>query len=454
MGFVKMSRSRDAWGPSPRRAQILVPVLVLGICAALLPLGQPAHAYSLGTQIGQYLLIGMGPVNDLGPQPGIGQAVNMNNFELGANKANVPAPSFFGPDLRGNVPNIPSSAKPVATGITTDGNVAITSPGGVFNLQDVGVYADRGIRCAQSIANCDVGTQNSFFNDPNQFPSTFTPSGTGAPTNNNVDGTGVIVNPGDAVQTTRIDKPTSSGVFGSFDFSSLLAELLAAQAAVPLLGTTATLNVSGTGGKITKDVEGIGFTGGITGSDVQITDGRGGSSGDRSAESGLTTVNLSSGLNVIDIVTGGGKDFLIQESSLVIDGPADAFAIFRIPSDAKMNISNANVLVGDGGIGLNNVLFFSNRTDKGTHFGFSNTVLNGISFWTLNTTGGSIDINNAQGCTQLIADKIVLNDVRFMRCGFGDTTQRVPAPGGVLLLGVGLAGLGALRWRARHRGAS
>ena len=30
--------------------------------------------------------------------------------------------------------------------------------------------------------------------------------------------------------------------------------------------------------------------------------------------------------------------------------------------------------------------------------------------------GGEINIDNAQGCTQLIADKVNLNDVRFNRC--------------------------------------
>ncbi len=43
-----------------------------------------------------------------------------------------------------------------------------------------------------------------------------------------------------------------------------------------------------------------------------------------------------------------------------------------------------------------------------------------MAFWTLAETGGQININNAQGCTQLIADEIVLNDVRFTRCAPDD----------------------------------
>lgn len=423
--------------------------LSLTAFVAVLAIGGSAHAFLATTEIGQYLLIGMGPENTLNGQPGVGQAVNVNNFELGALKADVPSQSFFGPGLRGNVPNIPSSAQPVGTGITNDGNIAITSPGGVFNLQDVGVYANIGVRCAQSVANCDAGTSNSFFNDPNNFPSTFTPTGTGAPTNNNIDGTGTIVNPGDP--TTQIP---SVGVTGSFDFSSLLTELQAARDTIPLLASTATLDLSATGGKITKDMEGIGFTGSIAGTDVQISDGRGGTSGDNSSEVGLTTITLSSGLNVIDIKTCTepcSVDFLLENSSLVIDGPADAFAIFRIPDDANMLVSNANILVGTGGIGLNNVLFYSTREDNATHFNFSNTVLNGVAFWTLNNTGGGININNAEGCTQLIADKIVLNDVRFSRCAFTPTTTMVShPPGGLLLLAGGLAALGIMRRRGRH----
>ena len=337
----------------------------------------------------QYLLIGMGPVNDYQGQPGIGQAVNVNNFELGANKAPVPSTSDFpdsggGPGLLGNVPDIPLNAMPVYSGICT-GNVAITSPDGVYNLQDVGVYADLGIHTAQAKEDADAGTQNSFMNDPNQFPNTFVSSGfTNPGVNNNTGGTGLFVNPGDAVQSTRIDAPNYAGVTGNVDFTALLAELGTAATQIPLLAATGTLDTSGNGGAISAD----------------------------------TTIMLAAGLNVIDIEPGAGTDFLLENSNLVIDGLAGAKAIFRVPDDANFLISNGNILVGNSGIGLESVLFFSDKNDNNAHFSFDNTVLNGVAFWTLANTGGEIVINNAQGCTQLVADKINLNDVRFCRCAF------------------------------------
>jgi PEP-CTERM motif len=370
------------------------------------------------TENQNYLLIGMGPVNSSGGQPGVGQAVNVNNFELGANKAPVPSTSGFlnggssgGPGLLGNVPNIPLNAQVVASGIGGRGNVAITHAGGVFNLQDVGVYGDIGVRTAQSASGADVGTQNSFFNDPNMFPNTFTSTGLTNPgVNNNTGGTGTDVNPGAAVQSTRMDDPNLAGVTGNYNFNPLMLELNSATSTIPGLAQTGVLNVSGSGGVLNSSM----------------------------------TYNLSPGLNVIDILT-GSNDFSLNNANLVINGPANAVAIFRVPDHANFLISNGNILVGNGGIGLNSVLFYSDRTDNSQHFNFNNTILNGVAFWTMARTGGAININNAQGCTQLVADKIALNDVRFNRCSF------TPEPGSLALLGVAMVGM--ISRRSRNRSA-
>ena len=119
----------------------------------------------------QYLLVGMGPQNSQGGQPGIGTAVAVSNFEIGANKAPVPSTSSFldsggGPSLLGTVPNIPLAALPVSSGICADGNVAVTSSDRVYDFQNVGVYADLGIHARQSPSGADDGTSNSFYNDP------------------------------------------------------------------------------------------------------------------------------------------------------------------------------------------------------------------------------------------------------------------------------------------------
>lgn len=402
--------------------------------------------------IGDYLLIGLGPVNSDDGRPGVGQAVNINNFEIGANKAPVPSQSGFasgssGPGIRGNAPNIPNNAQSVGTGITFDGNVAITHRSGVFNFQDLGVYANPaiGIQCAQSASNCDVGTSNSFFNDPNQYPNTFVPSGTGAPTNKNVDGSGVFVNPNNAVQSTRIDKPNSAGVTGNVDFSPLLGALSLRASTIPGMPATGTLNLTNSGGKLTKEIDSFSVSGTIVVTDVQINDGRPGSFGDNTSVVGNTRIQLAPGPNVIDIIT-GGQNFLLQESSLIIDGPAGAQAIFRVPDTANFLVSNANILVGTGGIGLDDILFYSDRPDSNAHFDFSNSVVNGVAFWSLGASGGEIGFDDVQGCTQLVADKINLSDVRLSRCAFAPGAP-VPEPSSIILFSAGLIGTLVGRFR-------
>ena len=229
--------------------------------------------------------------------------------------------------------------------------------------------------------------------------------------------TGDTVSAGDADQTTRIDAPTSFGVFGGQDHSTLLDELFGltgAAAVIPTLLQTSVLDTSGNGGVLDTDL----------------------------------TINLAAGLNVIDIVTGGnGIDFVLNNANLLIQGGADSFAIFRVNQvqEADFLISNSNVVVGNGGIGLNNVLFYSDDEDTGEHFNFDNTILNGIAFWDLGASGGEININDSQGCVQLVADKVTLNDVRYTRCNF----TAVPEPGTGVLFALGVGALATIRLRSR-----
>jgi hypothetical protein len=429
------------------------------------PVGSPEWNKFLLPESKPYLLIGNGPVNDFGGQPGIGQAVNMNNFELGANKAPVPSPSSFGPntdspDLLGNVLDIPINAATVMTGIDFSGNIAVTSGKGVFNLQDVGVYADPkiGIRCVQSVKDCDVGTQNSFFNDPKQFPNTFTANPSSPAGTMNTTGSGVGVNPNNADQSTRIDDPNFKGVTGNVDFTALKNEIFtgpnSANAMISMLTATGTLTESD--GTIQPTDNAI-FNGNpLYGSFARTNSTK--KNGVDAVTGGTFTLTLSSGLHIID-VNAGGNDFQLDGINFVIDAaagvtdPNDVAVIFRINQASTKNflISNSNVLTGKN-IGLNNVLFHTDRNTKEGHFNFNNTVINGAAFWTTEQKGGEIVINNAQGCTQLVADKINLNDVRFKRCHFmtaKQDMQEVPEPGTIFGL-FAIAGLG-LTARAKKK---
>ena len=112
-----------------------------------------------------------------------------------------------------------------------------------------------------------------------------------------------------------------------------------------------------------------------------------------------------------------------------------------------MNIANANILMGQN-IGMNNILFYADNENNDTHFNFNNTIINGAAFWSLGDNGGVININNAQGCTQLIADVISLDDVRFNRCAFGEMPMTVPDGGATLAL-LGLSGPGLVAARRK-----
>lgn len=357
----------------------------------------------------QYQLIGMGPANSFGGQPGVGTAVHVSNFEIGANKAPVPSTSGFlggsgGPHLLGAVPNIPLNAAVVASGICGGGNIAVTNPQGRYVLQNTGVYGTLGVHAQASIVFANDGTQNSFFNDPNHFPNTFTSTGfTNPGVNKNTGGFGTLVGPGAAVQSTRMDANNFAGVTGNVDLSGVRGELAAARSAINALASTMMINVPG----------------GVINSH--------------------TTITLGVGLNVIDFNT-GGNDLKLENSNLVIDGPAGAKAIFRVPNTSNFLVSNANILAGDGGLGLDSILFYTERQNNNQHFNFNNTIINGVAFWSLGLAGGEIKINNAQGCTQLVADKVNLNDVRFCNCNFV-----IPAPGAAVAMA--MAGLVMARRR-------
>ncbi len=205
----------------------------------------------------------------------------------------------------------------------------------------------------------------------------------------------------------------ANGLMGNVDFSSVLAELANAKTVIPgLVGDHSILLDLSTDGKFASN----------------------------------TVFNLLPGLTMIDI-DAGGNDLLLENTNLVFDGPADAFAIVRVPDDANFNVTQSAILVGDGGIGLNNVLFFTDKPDNNAHFNFDSLLVNGVAFWDLSMAGGESLWNNVQGCTQIVGDKINLNDVRLMKCGFN-----VPEPTSFALRGVGLASLAIVSSYRRSRG--
>jgi hypothetical protein len=237
--------------------------------------------------------------------------------------------------------------------------------------------------------------------------------------------------------SSDFELPSTSS--GGYDFPSLLVELGDAAAIIPTLERTALIDLSQAGGQLKKELDDkVAVTGSVGFTDIA------------NANHGDTILRLADGLNVIDIYT-GGSDFKLDNSNLIIDGSAAAFAIFRFVDDRNFLISNGDVLVGTGGIGLNNVMFFNDARTDGQHFNFSNSTLNGVAFWTLGAGMGEININNAQGCAQLVGDKIDLNNVNLNGCSFGTTqlpgTTQVPEPPTLALMALLLLGLGSFALR-------
>lgn len=191
---------------------------------------------------------------------------------------------------------------------------------------------------------------------------------------------------------------------------------------------------------------------------------------------GNYTFYLSEGLNVIDLGI-SGSDFQIDgdgfgnETITIAKAPGvtgDVTAIFRVVNGKSFKVSQAIIDNATGETG--NVMFYSgssapsptvqafNLSNMRTYAG--NTIptpgdvtgIKSVSFWALGEHA-EININNAIGCTQLVADKINLNDVDLQLCAFdpdmGEGTP-IPLPAAVWS-GVALLGVVAVRGRLSRR---
>lgn len=153
-----------------------------------------------------------------------------------------------------------------------------------------------------------------------------------------------------------------------------------------------------------------------------------------------TIVNLSSGLNVLDFSGTGGNDITVK-ADLIFQGGANAYAVVLVNSGANFKTSNGNLVIGNGGIGLNNVVIISRNDGTDGNFDLSNTTINGVALWDLGLdTQNNMSLDNVSGCTQLVGDDVDIQNVRLNRCAFNTSVVPVPAAAWLFVSGLGLLG--------------
>ena len=330
-----------------------------------------------------------------------GTTVSVNSgFELGAHlPLDGLVPTDGSPDI-GDVTK-PAGATSPSIGIGRNGDTALTNVTGTFNFQDIdgtgklgtttarsGIYGDTGVQCSQGLGSGDCIAGNS-----NNF---FNSAGTFPMPNSPLSSANGIV------------AGTSATLTG------LRNELTTFQTNIPLLPSSGTL----TGGTFSGD---------------------------------LTINLLNAGIHVLDVSAIGG-DWNLGNFDIVVNGPANAYLIIRLADGINMLTSNSWIGTGTGGIGTNNILFYTDQNNNNGHFNFNNTVFNGVSFWDLSGTGSDLAVSNGQGCAQFVSDQIVMNNVRFNNCAFTPTittTRQTPEPATLVMLSTGLVAAG-LRYRRKR----
>ena len=394
-----------------------------------------------------WLFIGTGPENDSVTleglfNGGVGDAVDHSNYEIGAIKAPVPAnngPPFgtgedWSPDMvfESSVLNVPGvtidagpsgivGILPQGQNIDYSGNVAITSPDGGFGVSNMGIFAlnqssggptpngmPAGIVTAGPAATAIQNNSNSFFNDVN-YPNS-------------------VNDPTPQTGDPAMQLALGNGVTENHDFSNLRSVLDAAHLEIPGLPGAGPefvkLEINNNGAYIDLLAGGNGHTIRLLDSITGLSDGE--IKGDDLIDPTNMYVQLNPGLNIIDFDT-GGTDLLLNNGNIIVDEPADSFAVFRVPTDSQFNINQGNILTGNMGIGPWNVMFYSDTMGDTSVFEFNDTILNLIAFWTLGDGAGS-NVNNSQGCVQYVGDKLNMQNIRYVKCHF---STAIPLPAAV-----------------------
>ncbi len=310
-------------------------------------------------------------------------------------------PGISGPSSSSGAQTVPDGADaPVSS---FGGNFALTGKDTQIDFSNTDTYAQRGagVECANS--NCVKGNSNSNFFIPN----------------------GANPDVGSPIGSNQGRIKSGNGVTEKVDFTDLMDDISGMKSLFEGLTSadfTATLDLDD--GYINNNLDFI----------------LGGN---------LTSGSLLSGLNVINIKT-GGNDFNLNNSNFIVNGDADSTFIFLVENQQDMLVTNSRILAGEN-MGLNNILFAVLTDNNDTHFNFSQSEVYGASFWDLSSKDhkwdGSIVANNLRGCGQWVGNSLKdWNDVSVDRCAFNPSAT-VPEPSIIALFAAGLFGLGFARRR-------
>lgn len=378
--------------------------------------------------VDQYLITGM-------RKSGIGDAVNIQNTEIGADRSFLSNGSA-GPNTTGeggpntfdvfaerwglsqnpqtgDTSNVPPGAASVFEGVDWSGNVAITSQTGQFSMSNVDVFADIGINVNRTpVSGSKQSVSNTYF-----FPDQ------------------------DLVSSGLVDNNVG---ISSFNSAPLLSELSTLKSDIQGFTSEFTIT-SNIENQNAKDASGPFVT------DLDAADTNG------------------DGLAIIDIDR-GGSDFELNNSDWILKTEKNTLAVFRVLGESNFNLSNSSILMGDGGIVPAPVqqdigaIFFkgdsegSDSSDK--VFNFNNVILNGIGIWDLVTVGDmgttEIGINDGQGCAQFVGSSIDFNDVRWNRCRFAtldEGPEPVPEPSSFAIFAIGALCMGGMVRRRKKLAA-
>jgi len=379
------------------------------------------------TEIEKYLIIGFKKKDE-------GDAVNLQNGEFGADREVL---STGGTSPTGaSFPNIRSVFdqrwEPTGSeaylihpidgtqigpweGIDYSGNIALTSNTGYMSVSDTDLFADLGLYDS-AFDNYGIVAAS---NEPVQSIS-------------NAD----YFKAGDSETNPTGELPTNSrgtngvGLKSNVDLSALTDELEAWKSFIE------GANGEGT---ITQNIEEQSYKSGGGPDPYVIELLEVGDTADSDSDISFTDTN-GDGLVIID-VNRGGSDWEINNSDVIIDGPASLTAIFRVNGGSNMNMSDSSIQIGEGGIAddLFGAIFFKGDSEGSGSgdavFAGNNVVLNGLAFWELNEGTdddgkNEIDIQNGQGCAQFVGSTVLhTSNSRFNKCTFSSTsTPSTPTP--------------------------